>query len=899
MARTLGGLGTVAHDQGDLAAAKEYHRQALTLKQKLAPDSVAVANSLHELGLLAHEEGDLPTARAYHERALDIYQRRAPDSLDVANSLTALSAVLHDQGDLARARSHHHRALALREKLAPGSLEVAGSLMELGMVAQAQGDLAAAKEYHQRALALKQKLAPGSFTVAKSLSNLGAVTWAERHLAAARDYFRQALEIYEQKAPDSPRVAGLLTNLGLLAYVEEDLPAARAHLRRALDVYNRLAPDSLPAAAALHNLGLVVLEFGDLTGAQKNFREALALRERLAPGSRDVASSLGVQALVALGLGRLQEAEGWARQAWELERRQAGVVTGDEARRSFEISAAAFAALLIDLQLALGKPEAAFLTLEEGRAQALQQLLLERHLDVEGAPADLRSAYRAAAMARDRAEQAVSRALAAETRARRSLVDARFQGADPDTIARTEAAVEAAQKQAGAAQSTYTVARAKADQLWAEIRDRAPRALPPPLSLEVARRNLPPRSLFVAFSVAEGFTEAFTAGRAFREYTSVFLLRSGDGPEPALTAYRLALSSKELRVLAKTFRALVTDPRSDVAATVAAGRELFTKLFPEEARQAVEQAQRLVISPDGPLWEVPFAALVTNAQGSPRYLGADKPITHTQSLTLFAQARKEPPQLAAGSPAVAVVVGNPVFERQSGRIASTEGPRGERGSLFGDGRPPDPLPGTRQEAEEIATLYGVDPLMEERATEAALRARIERADVIHLATHGYLHPVRAMASGVLLAVPEREAESGETADDGALQAWEIYSQLRLKAELVVLSACETGRGELVRGEGVIGLTRALQYAGARAIVASQWKVADASTATLMVAFHRFLRQGVGKDEALRRAMAVLRQDARTAHPYYWGPFFLVGDPDNPNLASMGGQSESRSGVEDR
>jgi CHAT domain-containing protein len=140
---------------------------------------------------------------------------------------------------------------------------------------------------------------------------------------------------------------------------------------------------------------------------------------------------------------------------------------------------------------------------------------------------------------------------------------------------------------------------------------------------------------------------------------------------------------------------------------------------------------------------------------------------------------------------------------------------------------------------------------------------------------------------VLLALPKEVAEPEDTGDDGLLQAWEITSQLRLRAELVVLSACETGRGANVRGEGIVGLTRALQYAGARSIVASQWKVADASTRTLMVAFHRGLREGLAKDEALRWAMARVQQDPRTAHPYYWAPFFLTGDPDNPVRADRG------------
>src|SRR5438874_3262882 len=118
--------------------------------------------------------------------------------------------------------------------------------------------------------------------------------------------------------------------------------------------------------------------------------------------------------------------------------------------------------------------------------------------------------------------------------------------------------------------------------------------------------------------------------------------------------------------------------------------------------------------------------------------------------------------------------------------------------------------------------------------------------------------------------------------------WEIISQpaLRTHAELVVLSACETGLGDKVRGEGLVGLTRAFQVAGARSIVASQWTVADESTAWLMVRFHQLLRRGWDKDEALRKAMAELARNPNHpewSHPFYWAPFVLVGDFNNGGL----------------
>jgi CHAT domain-containing protein len=178
-------------------------------------------------------------------------------------------------------------------------------------------------------------------------------------------------------------------------------------------------------------------------------------------------------------------------------------------------------------------------------------------------------------------------------------------------------------------------------------------------------------------------------------------------------------------------------------------------------------------------------------------------------------------------------------------------------------------------------LYGSEPLIGEAATERAVRGKISSAAVVHLATHGYFHPRLAMSSGLLLTPPTVEPAAGATDDDGALQAWEFGRTLPLRAQLVVLSGCETGRGEKVSGEGLVGLTRALQGAGARSVVATHWKVADRSTARLMVIFHEALRGGLAKDEALRQAMAETAARDATSPPFYWAAFFLTGDADRP------------------
>jgi CHAT domain-containing protein len=147
---------------------------------------------------------------------------------------------------------------------------------------------------------------------------------------------------------------------------------------------------------------------------------------------------------------------------------------------------------------------------------------------------------------------------------------------------------------------------------------------------------------------------------------------------------------------------------------------------------------------------------------------------------------------------------------------------------------------------------------------------------VHLATHGWTDAAVPLASGLLLAATS--SQQGGPGTDGVLEAWEIQAQLRLQAELVVLSACDTARGSKVRGEGLVGLIRAVQTAGASAVVASLWRVSDESTATLMTSLHRGLRAGMAKDQALRRAMVEVRQHPETRHPRFWAPFVLCGDP---------------------
>jgi ankyrin repeat protein/CHAT domain-containing protein len=427
--------------------------------------------------------------------------------------------------------------------------------------------------------------------------------------------------------------------------------------------------------------------------------------------------------------------------------------------------------------------------------------------------------------------------------------------------------------------------------LMAEITGGLPSPLPSASSLQAVANALPSGTLSIVFAVGSRKTLIDQDSPA---QSYVFLLHRPNDPAfgakntPSLIVETLDLSPEDLARAVIEFRSFATHPEMiPVTATPNSpsvqtkGRELFDLLFPNAAGEAVRCAKRLQISPDGPLWDLPFAALVMSDEGKPRFVGLEKPITYIHSLTQFLALRVQ--RTARPPKPVLLALGDPRYERAAWRQPYP----------LGDD-PPQRLPWTNREVRQIAHLYGVKPqesnrrtgegvlLLDQQATESNLRRFLPAADMVHLSTHGQIDTARGwnMYGGIWLTPPPREPNAGETQNDGALQAWEIFNQTRLKADLVCISACEMARGQDVDGAGIADMIWAFQAAGARSVVAGQWKVEEESSAKLMVTFHQKLRGGLAKDEALRLAMRDLASRPETAHPYYWSPFLLTGDFEN-------------------
>jgi CHAT domain-containing protein len=283
---------------------------------------------------------------------------------------------------------------------------------------------------------------------------------------------------------------------------------------------------------------------------------------------------------------------------------------------------------------------------------------------------------------------------------------------------------------------------------------------------------------------------------------------------------------------------------------------------------------RLIVVPDGPLWELPFQALSTSGQ---RYLLDDAVIAYAPSVTVLRETMALQRRPLAGEGALTLLaMGNPAIE---------DAAAAKSGAPLMDG-PLEALPDAERQVRSLAQIYGARGsriYVGADAREDRFKADAGRFRIIHLATHGILNDRNPMYSQLVLA-----RGPGAASEDGVLEAWELM-QLDLSADLAVLSACETARGRVGRGEGMLGLTWSLFVAGVPTTVVSQWKVRADSTAELMIAFHRRLTQtrsrpslrtgsrGHGVASALRDAALEVRADPRYRHPFHWAAFIAVGD----------------------
>jgi CHAT domain-containing protein len=341
-----------------------------------------------------------------------------------------------------------------------------------------------------------------------------------------------------------------------------------------------------------------------------------------------------------------------------------------------------------------------------------------------------------------------------------------------------------------------------------------------------------------------------------------------------LTVYTLNIKSSELAAMADSFRQRVAE--RDLAIKRPA-RQLYDLLI-KPAEKQLAGVRKICIVPDGALWNVPFQAL----HAERGYLLEEYAVFYAPSLSVLREMDRRAHALASRGTVPSL---SPVSLTAESRTARTGLLAMGNPALSGDtvararfarrDEPLTPLPDAEKEVNSLGRLYGADNsrvLIGEEAREAVVKAEAGRYEVLHFATHATLDDRNPLYSRIILSRTETDVH-----EDGLLEAWEIM-KLDLNAALTVLSACETARGRVVAGEGMIGISWALFVAGSPAAVVSQWKVDSARTSELMIEFHRnwLRKRGATKSEALREsALKLLRGPYN--HPAYWAGFVLIGD----------------------
>jgi CHAT domain-containing protein/Tfp pilus assembly protein PilF len=891
-ALSLYNLGAVYSELGEQQKALDYLDRALRLQREIK-DQPGEAATLQMIGVIHSELGEKQRALDYFNQARPLLRSTGGPAQE-ALALYSIGGIYDTLGDRQQALDYHQQALALWRAAKDPALQAA-ALNSIGVLYLSLGERQLAIEHFNQALELRRKLG-NRFEEAIVLSNLGVASTRLDEKEKALEYFNQALAL----AKDNRRITATTLNATTTIYNERgEHQRTLANLNRALPLTREIS-DRPAEAATLHNLGWTHHALNQLAQARDYLKKSLELYRDIGNRSGQ-AGTLYALAQVEFDDGDLDAARSRVEAALEIAESLRAKLGSQELRASYFASVQKYYDLYIEVLMKLHERQSgrgfdgeALQASERARARSLLEILTE-------ANADIREGVEAGLIERERdLQQRLS--------AKADAVARLFTG--PSTPERTQQ-VDALRKEIDALNAEH-------QQVRAEIRRASPRyaalTQPSPLSLkELQQQALDDDTLLLEYSLGKerSFLWAVT-----KKKISSFVLPPGDKIETAARkVYELLSQPNQAYRRTAQQRRLKYKKGAAAEAETAAAVEAFYALSDVLLKPVASQLgnNRLVIVAEGALQYVPFAALPKPGTGS-RRPGAGKktpqsPIPNPQPLifnhevislpsaSTLAVLRRE----TAGrqpAPKTLAVIADPVFEKDDERV--------KRVSIAPDSQGKEPattptvaeerlikhlkkssdqsgvlrisrLPFTRQEADRIASFASESERKEaldfsaNRAT--ALAGDLGQYRFVHFATHGYLDSERPELSALVLSLVDEKGAP----QSGFLYAHEVYN-LKLPAEVVVLSACETGLGKEIKGEGLVGLTRGFMYAGAPRVVVSLWSVNDKATAELMAKFYRkMLSEGQRPASALRAAQVEMWNQKQWQAPYYWAAFVLQGE----------------------
>jgi CHAT domain-containing protein/Tfp pilus assembly protein PilF len=866
--RTRGG-------DGDAARSLEALEAGLSIAERL-DDKTEIARALVFRGSVYYDQGRYDAAWADQERAVAAARLgREPETL--ANALVLSGVVSVRRGQYDNAVLLYREAIALFDQLNDKSNQRLAR-NNLGNIYSNQGNYRPALQLYEECLRLSEELNPNDDGAARAYGSVGLVHLSQGNYRLAVEHFEQTLRIFRELG-SKREVSVTLSNIGMALIGAGDYDAALKNFQDCLAIRREIGHEPL-IAGALNNIGLVHEQQGKYDEALDFLRQGLKQRETQRAGNAaEIVRSLTNISRVLLKQGKYDEALRTATEAAEkarlidnpallwpiqfvigsahLERREPELARGafedsiktveslrllvaggeQEQQRFFEGKVSPYHAMA-RLLAAQGRHAEALAYAERAKARVLLDTLQSGRVRVEKAvsqPDRERERLLGEKIIEANTALARERQRPAPDRARLPELEAQLQKARldyEDFQARLYASYPALQAQRGEA-----------------------RVITPP---EAAALLPDARTAFLEFVAAEN-------------QTLLLVITRGAGGQAEVASFPIAVKQQALRERVAGLRAMLAGRDNRYSRPA---RELYDLLLAPAAALLAGKTS-LVIVPDGPLWEMPFQALITPQN---RFLLEDCTLAYAPSLTVLRETvrlrRRGAEPVRAAEPPTLLALGNPTFDQPTGQAG-----RAARPALMDEKL--EPLPDAEKQVTSLRALYGAgrsSVFIGPAATEERFKAEAPGSGVLHLATHGVLNDRSPMYSHLVLA----QDAKGKGQEDGLLEAWELM-KLDLKADLAVLSACETARGRVGAGEGMIGLTWALFVAGVPTTVVSQWKVRSDSTAELMVEFHRRLNAPGGarasKAESLRQAALKLLGDknAQFRHPFYWAGFVVIGD----------------------
>ena len=819
-ASALGNLGNLYHALNKPLEALESHEQNLDIARELG-DRLEEANALGNIGSAYHALANYQKAEKYHQQRLELAQEIG-DRQGKARAIGDLGSVYYRYGQYTKAIKNHQKHLEVTANLKDRQGQVS-ALTNLGHDYNAVGQPIEAMKHLQQARGIAREIGDCR-TESNSLNGLGLSLQDLGSYQEAIQYFEQSLKL-AQKHRDERGKGHVVGNLGS-TYLEWGIRDKKPeYFRKAIEYYAqkleivRKNKDFRSEGAVLTNMGIARTKLGNYEAAADSLRQARRIFQKI--GDRHAyGQAVAGTALLQQQQGNIDRAIALYREAIEIKENIRSQLMIGAFKSSFEERQVDIYAQIIELLWDRGDKQEAFNYVERARAKTFLDRLADGKIDFRS-QADTKLLEREQTLKVEKIAQ------------RNELIALKNRDEDDEAIAQV--------------QQELTDIETKYTNLLTQIELQHP---------ELASLvSLQPRQLLSLAQIQQQLGKDTTLVEYFvTERTFAFIIT-----HDSFEAIELNAAQSQFKEALEKFRRF-----SDIKRTPHpdALLKFYEWLIDPLQGQLSSAKANLMIVPHGILHYLPFAALTDGE----RYLIDTYNVSTLPSANVLEflsneQSAKEP---------------NSAFEAFLAKLNNwwnfLKGDRLLKNEILVLGNPVTPMPklqSAAKEAETIARLYKTQAFLEGEATESILRAKAEESAIVHLAAHGEYNNRNPLFSTIYLAKDEQDRH------DGLLEVHEVYGLNLARANLVVLSACETNIGDLSKGDELVGLNRAFIYAQAPTVIASLWSVDDESTRLLMEQFYSYLRQGTSKAKALRQAQKVVRETY--PHPFFWAAFSLTGD----------------------